>query len=323
MVGVVAPALDRNVWSGKRILLTGHTGFKGSWMALLLEHLGAHVTGFALPPDTTPNLFDILSPTLTSHTGDIRNAASFQEIITATQPEIVIHMAAQPLVRRSYAEPRRTIDTNVMGTVHLLDALRDVSQLQVALIVTSDKVYENHEQGVAFAEDAPLGGRDPYSASKAATEILTRSYAYSFFAARNVPIACARAGNVIGGGDWAADRLIPDLWRAYSSGDRVTLRYPDAVRPWQHVLASIVGYLLYIQYLLKHGNAAPLAMNFSPLESTVCSVREVAAQFSRIMGKEVWQEGRADPRFQGERLSGDQSLARACDAGLDFGAGRE
>ncbi len=309
----MARMLDRSFWSGRRVLLTGHTGFKGSWMALLLEHLGARVTGFALPPDTNPSLFEMLSPwpALASHTGDIRNAASFGEVITAAQPEIVIHMAAQPLVRRSYAEPVFTFETNVMGTVYLLEALRGVPALKVALVVTSDKVYENHELGIAFAENAPLGSRDPYSASKAAAEILTRSYGHSFFACRNIPVVCARAGNVIGGGDWAADRLIPDLWRAYVSREQVNLRYPEAVRPWQHVLDPVFGYLLYIEHLMRHGHDAPLAMNFGPPEAAVCTVREVAEQFKRIMGSEGWRAGSADPHLkESGYLAINPSLAR-------------
>jgi CDP-glucose 4,6-dehydratase len=280
---------------------------------LMLEYLGARVTGFALPPDTNPSLFEMLSPwpALTSHIGDIRNTTCFREVITAAQPEVVIHMAAQPLVRRSYAEPAYTIETNVMGTVHLLEALRGVSTLKAALIVTSDKVYENHELGIAFAENAPLGSRDPYSASKAAVEILTRSYGYSFFACRNIPVATARSGNVIGGGDWSVDRLIPDLWRAYISGEQVILRYPDAVRPWQHVLDPILGYLLYIEHLTRHGYEGPLAMNFGPRESAVCKVREVAEQFKRIMGSEGWQAGGADPNLkESGYLAIDPSLAR-------------
>ena len=309
----MASTLDRSFWSGKRVFLTGHTGFKGSWMALVLEHLEARVTGFALPPDTNPSLFEMLSPwpALASHTGDIRNAACFGEVIAAAQPDIVIHMAAQPLVRRSYTEPVLTIETNVMGTVHLLEALRVVPTLKAALIVTSDKVYENRELGIAFAENAPLGSRDPYSASKAAAEILTHSYANSFFARRNIPVACARAGNVIGGGDWAADRLIPDLWRAYMSREQVILRYPDSVRPWQHVLDPVFGYLLYIEYLVRHGYDAPLAMNFGPSEAAARTVCEVAEQFNRIMGAKGWRAGGADPNLkESGYLAIDPSLAR-------------
>jgi CDP-glucose 4,6-dehydratase len=313
MVGLMPRALDRGFWSGRRVLLTGHTGFKGGWMALMLEHLGARVTGFALPPDIHPSLFELLSPwpALDSHTGDIRNAASFGEVITAAQPEIVIHMAAQPLVRRSYTEPVLTFETNVLGTAHLLEALRGVPTLRAALIITSDKVYENHELGIAFAENAPLGSRDPYSASKAAAEILTRSYAQSFFACRKIPVACARAGNVIGGGDWSADRLIPDLWRAYISREQVVLRYPDAVRPWQHVLDPIFGYLLYIEHLVRRGLDAPLAMNFGPSEAAFCTVRDVAEQFKRIMGSESWRAGGADPNLkESGYLAINSSLAR-------------
>jgi CDP-glucose 4,6-dehydratase len=313
MVGLMPRTLDRSFWSGRRVLLTGHTGFKGCWTALMLEHLGAHVTGFALPPDTKPSLFELLSPwpALASHMGDIRNAAAFAEIITAAQPEIVIHMAAQPLVRRSYADPALTFETNVMGTVYLLEALRGMPALRAALIITSDKVYENHELGIAFAESAPLGSRDPYSASKAAAEILTRSYAHSFFARSKIPVACARAGNVIGGGDWSADRLIPDLWRAYISREQVILRSPDAVRPWQHVLDPVFGYLLYIEHLVRHGYDAPLAMNFGPSEAAVYTVRKVAEQFRCIMSSEGWRAGGADPNLkESGYLAINPSLAR-------------
>lgn len=282
-------------------------------MALILEYLGTDVTGLALPPDTNPSLFEILSPwpALVSHSADIRNATAVGEVVDGVQPEIVIHMAAQPLVRRSYSEPLFTVETNVMGTVYLLEALRGVRSLKAVLIVTSDKVYENGELGIAFAENASLGGRDPYSASKAATEILARSYGHSFFACRDIPVACARAGNVIGGGDWAADRLIPDLWRSYVAREQVVLRYPDAIRPWQHVLDPIFGYLVYIEHLTRHGTSAPLAMNFGPQKGSVCTVREVAEQFKCIMDSKGWRGADADPILKESRcLTINPSLAR-------------
>jgi CDP-glucose 4,6-dehydratase len=296
----MAPRDTGNFWRGRSVLLTGHTGFKGSWLSLMLEQLGAHVTGLALAPDTDPNLYSILSPFAQhdSRLHDIRDAKETAKTIAHAKPEIVIHMAAQPLVRRSYAEPFDTMETNVMGTALLLDALRHETALKAVLIVTSDKVYENRELGVAFAEDAPLGGYDPYSASKAAAEIVTKSYAKSFFAARGIPVATARAGNVIGGGDWSADRLIPDLWRAYGAGESVTLRYPDAVRPWQHVLDPIYGYLLYAEHLLTHTDTSTLALNFGPPETTVRSVRQVAEQFASIMGTDVWKAGTPDPNLK-------------------------
>jgi CDP-glucose 4,6-dehydratase len=306
-------SLDVSFWSKRRVFLTGHTGFKGSWTALMLEHLGACVTGFALPPDTSPSLFHTLSPwpALSSHLGDIRDLAGLDRVIAAAQPEIVIHMAAQPLVRRSYAAPKLTIETNVMGTVHLLEALREVPTVKAVLIITTDKVYENREAGLAFTEDSPLGSNDPYSASKAAVEILARSYGHSFFVRRNVPVACARAGNVIGGGDWAEDRLIPDLWRGYISHDRVVLRHPDAVRPWQHVLEPLFGYLLYIEYLLEHGYESPLAMNFGPRETDGCTVREVAERFKNRIGGEISYAESADPSLkESGHLAIDPSLAR-------------
>lgn len=313
MVELMAGKLDGALWAGKRVLLTGHTGFKGSWMALLLERLGAKVTGIALAPDTTPNLFGLLAPwkALDSHLIDLRDKEKLAACVQQAAPEIVIHMAAQPLVRRSYAEPVATMETNVMGTVYLLDALRQVADLKTALVVTSDKVYDNREQGVAFAEDAALGGADPYSASKAAAELLTRSYAASFFDASGVTVACARAGNVIGGGDWAEDRLIPDLWRAYVSGSKVTLRYPEAVRPWQHVIEPVVGYLLYVQYLAQQKTDAPRAMNFGPTADAVRTVRQVAEQFSSIMQADVWQAGKADGVMkESKHLAIDPSLAQ-------------
>lgn len=299
-------------WRGKRVLLTGHTGFKGSWMALVLEQLGAKVTGFALPPDTEPNLYSLLSPwnALQSHTGDVCTAI-FGGIITAAKPDIVIHMAAQPLVRRSYGKPVYTIETNVMGTVYLLEALRCAENLQAALIVTSDKVYDNREAKEAFTEEAPLGGSDPYSASKAAAEILTQSFAKSFFEARSIPVATARAGNVIGGGDWSEDRLIPDLWRAYISGTPVTLRYPEAVRPWQHVLDPTFGYLAYAEKLATEKNI-PLALNFGPADKKVRTVRVVAEQFAATLGaKNIWQPAKETPEFrESGYLAIDASLAK-------------
>lgn len=306
-------ALDLGFWSKRRVFLTGHTGFKGSWTALMLEHLGASVTGLALPPDTAPSLFDTLSPwpALTSHICDICDVTALDRLIAAAQPEIVIHMAAQPLVRRSYAEPRLTVETNVMGTIHLLEALREVPTLKAVLIITTDKVYENREAGLAFTESAPLGNHDPYSASKAAVDILARSYGHSFFARRSIPVACARAGNVIGGGDWAEDRLIPDLWRGYISRNCVALRHPNAVRPWQHVIEPVLGYLLYIEYLIQHRCESPLAMNFGPRETEGCTVREVAERFKNRIGGEVsYTESAGHNLKESGHLAIDPSLAR-------------
>jgi len=259
-------------WRGRRVLLTGQTGFKGAWAWAWLDRMGAELTGFALPPAATPNLSQILG--IASHHGDIRDGAALAQVVAQARPQIVLHMAAQALVRRSYAAPVETFDVNVTGTLRVLEALRAAPDLQAAIMVTSDKVYENDGSGRRFDEDAPLGGSDPYSASKAACEIAVSSWARSFGQA---PIATARAGNVIGGGDWAADRIVPDLWRARRSGVPVSLRYPEATRPWQHVLEPVAGYLDFAEALA--GGLAARALNFGPADTTPVTVREVAEAF--------------------------------------------
>jgi CDP-glucose 4,6-dehydratase len=291
MVGALTWMLDAGRWRDRRVLLTGHTGFKGGWMALLLEFLGARVIGLSLEPDSQPNLYGALAPwpNLTSQLCDIRDLEALSRAVAQARPEIVIHMAAQSLVRKSYRDPLETIRINVLGAVHLLEALRHVENLTCVLVVTSDKVYENRETGVAFRESASLGGHDPYSASKAAAEILTSSYARSFYRGVGIPVCTARAGNVIGGGDWAEDRLVPDLWRAFQSGQRVAIRNPDAVRPWQHVLDPLYGYLLYIQHCLAAPGAAPFALNFGPPSEPRRTVLQVTRRFAEALGSdELW-----------------------------------
>ncbi|MEQ8283871.1 MAG: CDP-glucose 4,6-dehydratase [Parvibaculum sp.] len=257
--------LDANFWRGKRVLLTGHTGFKGAWAALWLSHLGAEVTGLALAPDTDPNLFTLASVEehLTSRIVDMRDREALRTAVRDADPHIVIHMAAQPLVRRSYVAPVDTFAANVMGTVHLLDALREATALRTVLVVTTDKVYENAEQGISFVEDNPLGGHDPYSASKAATEIVVSSYARSFLAESGIRVATARGGNVIGGGDFSEDRLVPDIWRALHAGKPLVLRNPAAARPWQHVLDCLSGYFAFVRGL-SDDLPLPAALNFGP-----------------------------------------------------------
>ena len=260
-------------------------------MALLLEFLGARVTGLSLDPVTQPSIYEVLSPweDLKSLRCDIRDHEALSRAIAEARPEIVIHMAAQSLVRESYRDPLGTIGTNVLGTVHLLEVLRQGPDLAAVLVVTSDKVYQNREAGVAFAESAPLGGRDPYSASKAAAEILTGAYARSFYDGRGIPVCTARAGNVIGGGDWAHDRLIPDLWRAFASGRQVPLRNPGAVRPWQHVLDPLHGYLVYIQRCLAAPATTPLTLNFGPPSEPRRTVLQIARRFADAMRTgELW-----------------------------------
>lgn len=290
---------DPNFFRGKRVLLTGHTGFKGAWAALWLARMGADVTGFALAPDTDPNLFNLahVADDVHSIIGDLRDPKAVNDAITRSKPELVVHMGAQALVRRSYSEPVATFASNVMGTVHLLDGLRHVPTLQAALIVTTDKVYENPEAGRPFRESDPLGGHDPYSASKAATEIATQSYARSFFGPAGVSIATARGGNVIGGGDFSPDRIVPDIWRACERGEPVTLRYPDATRPWQHVLDCLSGYFLYLEALANR-EPVPPALNFGPPLEGALPVRALAEAMQRHLGvSQAWrQEDRPMPK---------------------------
>jgi len=276
-------------WRQRRVFLTGHTGFKGAWLSLWLRELGATVTGYALAPHTSPSLFALLGHEARSVIGDIRDAAGLHVAMQAADPQIVMHMAAQALVRESYRDPLTTFATNVMGTAHVLQACRALPSLQCCLVVTSDKVYENSDKGVAFDERDRLGGHDPYSNSKACCELVTGSFRDSFFQG-GPPLATVRAGNVIGGGDWSADRLIPDCVRALESGVPVSLRYPDAIRPWQHVLEPLSGYLALVQALVEKPAVAPRAVNFGPNKASFCTVREVVDAFSaRFRGKPGWQ----------------------------------
>ena len=269
-LGLMAMPVDPAFWRGRRVLLTGHTGFKGSWCALWLRHLGAEVFGLALAPETDPNLFDLarVGEDSTSRIGDIRDADFVRRAVVESRPSIVLHMAAQALVRRSVSAPLETFAANVMGTAHLLDALRALPGLDAVLVVTTDKVYENAESGRAFTESDPLGGHDPYSASKAAAEIVTACYARTWFDAAGTPLATARGGNVIGGGDFSQDRIVPDIWRAMRRNEPVVLRNPAATRPWQHVLDCLCGYLSYAQ-ALANGDAVPRALNFGPRDGAV------------------------------------------------------
>ncbi len=297
-------------WAKRRVFLTGHTGFKGAWLALWLREMGAITTGYALAPHTTPSLFDLLGFEGSSIIGDIRDAAGLRAAMRSADPQIVIHMAAQALVRESYRDPVETFATNVMGTVHLLQSCREISGLQCVLIVTSDKVYENAGEGAAFDEHDRLGGHDPYSNSKACCELVTGSFRDSFFK-DGPPVATARAGNVIGGGDWSADRLIPDCVRALQSGEPVSLRYPDAVRPWQHVLEPLSGYLALARALATQPAVIPRAVNFGPDPSSFCTVREVVDAFSsRFGGKPGWQRDPAAHPHEAQALTLSSGLAR-------------
>ncbi|WP_341958982.1 CDP-glucose 4,6-dehydratase [Pseudomonas sp. RC10] len=275
-------------WQGKRVLLTGHTGFKGSWLSLWLARMGAQVTGFALDPGTEPSLFELarVDQGLSDQRGDLRDLGALLDLIARTQPEIVLHLAAQPLVREGYRDPLGTYSTNVMGTLNLLDAIRQMGGVRACVLVTTDKVYANQEWLWPYRENEPLGGHDPYSSSKACCELLAQSYAASFFPAEDyaehgLALATARAGNVLGGGDFAPERLIPDVLRAWSAHDPVTLRYPHAVRPWQHALEPLAGYLMLAERLYQHGPEYGGAWNFGPSDDDMCSVGDVVATLAR------------------------------------------
>jgi CDP-glucose 4,6-dehydratase len=282
-------------WRGKRVLLTGHTGFKGAWLALWLHGLGARVTGLALAPATRPSLFELarVGELLDSHMGDVRDAAAVRAQVQRSQPEIVLHLAAQALVRPSYEQPLDTLATNVMGTAHVLDALRAVGSARVAVVVTTDKVYRNREWAWPYREDDALGGHDPYSASKAAAELVTASWRDAFLRAHGVAVATARAGNVIGGGDWSRDRLVPDAVRAWQAGAALQVRHPQAIRPWQHVLEPLHGYLALAERLWHAPDAAG-AYNFGPPTHEAATVGEVLRLARDAYGSGDWQAVQGD-----------------------------
>lgn len=270
-----------DVFRNKRVLLTGHTGFKGSWLALWLTELGAEVTGVALKPESEPNHWDLLKLDVDDRRADIRDAVALQKIFAEKKPEIVFHLAAQPLVRRSYRDPLETWSTNVMGTANVLEACRLTETVGAIVVVTTDKCYENQEWPWGYRENDRLGGHDPYSASKAGAELVAASYRNAFFSGWNSPLlATARAGNVIGGGDWSEDRLIPDLVRATTNNKSLEIRSPNATRPWQHVLESLSGYLLLGQRLLEGQNEFATAWNFGPKTEGNRSVAEVLGKLS-------------------------------------------
>lgn len=273
-------------WHGKRVLVTGHTGFKGGWLVLWLRQLGAAVCGIALPPTTNPNLFELarVAEGIESYFCDIRDAERLAALVRAFRPEIVLHLAAQPLVRASYRDPLGTFSSNIMGTAHVLDALRGLDSVRVALMVTTDKVYRNLEQPYPYREDDALGGHDPYSASKAASEIVIASYRDAFLQAQDVAVASARAGNVIGGGDWSEDRLIPDAVRAWQADEMLDIRRPQAIRPWQHVLEPLHGYLTLAEKLWHHPELAG-AYNFGPHTHEAATVKEVVELARQAYGK--------------------------------------
>jgi CDP-glucose 4,6-dehydratase len=294
--------MNPNFWHGKRVLLTGHTGFKGAWMALWLQRLGAQVTGISLPPATTPNLFNLASvQTITdSHFCDIRDAAALASLIKKAEPEIVFHLAAQALVHASYRDPLTTFATNVQGTANVLDSLRPLDSVRAVVSITTDKVYRNLEQPYPYRETDALGGHDPYSASKAAAEIVIASYRDSYLNEKGIAVASARAGNVIGGGDWSADRLIPDAIKAWNANQPLQIRRPQAIRPWQHVLEPLAGYIKLAEQLWQQPAVAG-AYNFGPETHEAATVREVVelAQSAYGMGAVSWGDGTEGPHEAG------------------------
>jgi len=292
----------QSFWLDKRILLTGHSGFKGSWLSLWLSILGAKVTGVSLPPVTTPDLGSLinLDERVESKYADIRNAVKLAKIVQETSPEIVFHLAAQPLVRTGYRQPLETFSTNIMGTANLLDSFRGVDSIKVAVLITTDKVYKNREWVHPYRENDTLGGHDPYSASKAATEIVATSYRDSFLSNQGLALATARAGNVIGGGDWSKDRLIPDAVKAWDIGNPIHVRNPYAIRPWQHVLEPLAGYLLLAEKLWYQKDLAG-AYNFGPETHTNATVKEVINSAKKYYknGKVVFDEIQSGPHESG------------------------
>ncbi len=278
--------MNANFWRGKRVFLTGHTGFKGSWLSLWLQTLGAEVCGLALAPAGEPNLFTVarVGDGMSSVIADIRDADAVRDAMSAFRPDIVIHAAAQALVRLSYSAPVETYATNVMGTVHVLDAARHVDSVRCIVNVTTDKCYDNREWAWGYREDEPMGGHDPYSSSKGCSELVTAAYRRSFFAKAGVALASARAGNVIGGGDWAADRLVPDILRAFERREPVLIRNPGSIRPWQHVLEPLSGYLTLAEQLWHEGQTFAEAWNFGPREDDARPVQWIVERMVQAWG---------------------------------------
>ena len=310
----LAMTVNPSFWNGKRVLLTGHTGFKGSWLSLWLQSLGAQVVGYALAPPTNPSLFDVaqVGKGMISVIGDIRDLAKLQAVFAEHSPEIVIHMAAQPLVRYSYQNPVETYSTNVMGTVHLLEAVRNTPGVKAVVNVTTDKCYENKEWAWGYREIEPMGGHDPYSNSKGCSELVTSAYRRSFFQDKGIALASARAGNVIGGGDWAADRLVPDILRAFEENLPVIIRNPYATRPWQHVLEPLSGYLALAERLYTDGQAFAEGWNFGPHDDDARAVQWIVEHLVSNWGNGAsWQlDGGAHPH-EANYLKLDISKAKA------------
>lgn len=302
------------IWAGRRVLVTGHTGFKGSWLSLWLHAMGAEVTGFALPAPTEPSLFEAARiAELVHHVeGDVRDLAALQSAVEAARPEAIFHLAAQPLVRQSYSDPVETYATNVMGTVHLLEAARRVPGVKAIVCVTSDKCYENREWVWPYRESDPMGGHDPYSSSKGCAELVAAAWRRSFFEHEGLALATTRAGNVIGGGDWASDRLVPDLVRAFEAGVAPLIRSPDAVRPWQHVLEALGGYILLAERLLSGEPGFAEGWNFGPSDEDARPVSWIVERMAQAWGDTGGARIESGPRpHEAGLLRLDSSKARA------------
>ncbi len=309
--------MNMDFWRDKQVLITGHTGFKGGWLSIWLQLLGAKVTGYALSPPTRPSLFEVagIDKGIHSILADIRDGKALQREFERTLPEIVFHLAAQPLVRYSYIEPVETYATNIMGTVNVLEAVRKTGSVRAMVNITSDKCYENREQQQGYQEGDPMGGHDPYSSSKGCSELITAAWRKSFFnpltdGQHRVALASARAGNVIGGGDWANDRLIPDMFRSFEAGEWARIRHPDAIRPWQHVLEPLSGYLLLAEKLYSSTDYAQ-GWNFGPDEGDARPVSWIADRLTRMWGKGVgWKQDEQTHPHEASILRLDSTKAR-------------
>lgn len=304
--------MNPDFWRGKRVLLTGHTGFKGSWLSLWLQAMGAELKGLALDPPTTPSLFveANVAQGMVSQIGDIRDYDTVLKAVSEFKPEIVIHMAAQPLVRYSYKNPIETYATNVMGTVHLLEAIRQTGTTKVVVNVTTDKCYENKEWVWGYREDEPMGGFDPYSSSKGCSELVTAAYRRSYFAETGIALASARAGNVIGGGDWAEDRLVPDILRAFENNQPVVIRNPNSTRPWQHVLEPLSGYLTLAEKLWHEPKAYAEGWNFGPKDEDAKPVGWIVERMASKWGNASWRIDDGDHPHEANYLKLDISKAK-------------
>lgn len=306
--------MNAEFWRDKTVFITGHTGFKGGWLALWLHQMGARVHGYALAPNTAPNLFTEakVADTLVGHTiADIRDAQALHASLAAAQPEIVLHLAAQPLVRYSYEEPVETFSTNVMGTVNLFEAVRKIDSVKAVVNVTTDKCYENREWVWPYREEEAMGGHDPYSSSKACSEIVTAAYRRSFLAEQGVAVASARAGNVIGGGDWSADRLLPDFLKAMDAKQRLLIRSPNAIRPWQHVLEPLSGYITLAENLCRQPGEYAEAWNFGPADDDARTVQWIVEQLVAATPGASWQVDDRSQVHEANYLKLDSSKARS------------